>query len=293
MKRHSSFILTLLTALWLLSPLVVKSAAAAPAEAKPAEPLKSHYHLFRPVPSHRMRDLSADRPDGTESANTVDAGHFQAEISFFDFTRDKSGARTDSWAFGDLNLKVGLVSHVDLHLGFAIYNLEQTRVAGNTTTSHGFGDFTLRLKINLWGNDSGKTALALLPWITIPSYANLSSKRPETGMVIPFGWAINDRFSVGAQIGFSAQWDEPQQRYSLTVEHTAVLGVSIYGPLGAFVEYIGVANAFPGDNPYQAIFSGGITVTVGKNIMFDAATQIGLTKSADDWKIFSGMTFRI
>lgn len=273
--------------------LGTEPAAAAPAEVKPAEPPKSHYHLFRPVPRHRLRDLSADRPDGTESANTVDAGHFQAELSFFDFTRDKSGARTDTWAFGDLNLKVGLLNHVDLHLGFAVYNLEKTRLAGTTTTQHGFGDLTLRLKINLWGNDGGKTAMALLPWVTIPSYTKLSTHHPETGIVIPFAWTLNDRFSMGVQVGAAAQWDEAQDRYSLTVEHTVVLGVSIYGPLGAYVEYIGAANAFPGDNSYQGIFSGGVTVTIGKNVMLDAATQIGLTKSADDWKIFSGMTFRI
>ncbi|MEE9212565.1 MAG: hypothetical protein V3U29_07920, partial [Phycisphaeraceae bacterium] len=35
---------------------------------------KNGYHLFNPTPRHLMRDLSADRPDVTESPITVDAG---------------------------------------------------------------------------------------------------------------------------------------------------------------------------------------------------------------------------
>jgi hypothetical protein len=40
---------------------------------------KSGYHLFRPTPRELMRELSTDRPDQTESAYTVDAGHVQLE----------------------------------------------------------------------------------------------------------------------------------------------------------------------------------------------------------------------
>jgi len=126
MKRTSAGTVSVVMAV-LTMVLGTVPAFAAPGEAPQGASPKSHYHLFRPVPRHRMRELSADRPDGTESAITVDPGHFQAELSFFDFTRDKAGARTDTWAFGDLNLKLGLLSHVDLHLGFAVYNLERTR----------------------------------------------------------------------------------------------------------------------------------------------------------------------
>ncbi len=41
---------------------------------------KSRYHLFNPTPVGRMREMSTDRPDKTESPYTVDAGHFQWEM---------------------------------------------------------------------------------------------------------------------------------------------------------------------------------------------------------------------
>ena len=43
--------------------------------ADPAPADKRHYHLFNPTPRELLREMSTDRPDVTESAFTVDAGH--------------------------------------------------------------------------------------------------------------------------------------------------------------------------------------------------------------------------
>ena len=41
-----------------------------------------------PTLADDLRPLSTDRPDTTESAYTVDAGHFQFEMEMAAFTRD-------------------------------------------------------------------------------------------------------------------------------------------------------------------------------------------------------------
>ena len=61
-----------------------------PGDAPKAVTDKSQYHLFNPTPLNLMREMSTDRPDTTESAYTVDAGHYQIEMSFFDYGRDRS-----------------------------------------------------------------------------------------------------------------------------------------------------------------------------------------------------------
>src|SRR5580698_8340444 len=67
-------------------------------------PDKSIYDLFNPVPENLMRDLSPDRPDVTESPFTVDAGHYQLEMDFANFTYDKAGGTTTkTWEVGDFN----------------------------------------------------------------------------------------------------------------------------------------------------------------------------------------------
>ena len=67
--------------------VVVVVAPAAQAQTRMAAD-KSHYHLFNPTPRGQMRELSADRPDVTESPYTVDAGHVQLEMSFVDYVYD-------------------------------------------------------------------------------------------------------------------------------------------------------------------------------------------------------------
>ena len=62
-----------------------------------------------------LRELSADRPDATESPNTVEAGRFQIESSLWSYERDTvPGVRMETWVFGESNLKVGLTEDMDL-----------------------------------------------------------------------------------------------------------------------------------------------------------------------------------
>ncbi len=137
---------------------------------------KSGFHLFNPTPRNQMREMNTDRPDKTESPYTVDAGHFQLEMDLANYThdRDTSGGgdtRTDSWAIAPVNLKAGLCDSMDLQLVLETYNRVRTedRAAGTVRRQSGFGDVTVRLKKNFWGNDGGKTAFGLLPFVKLPA----------------------------------------------------------------------------------------------------------------------------
>src|SRR5262245_7783646 len=50
---------------------------------------KSGYTFFKPTPNWAMREMSLDGPGATESPFTVDAGHFQIEMSLFDYTSER------------------------------------------------------------------------------------------------------------------------------------------------------------------------------------------------------------
>jgi len=70
-KPFSTALVSLLTGLLASGSQVVCASDPAPD--------KSSFHFFNPTPRSLMRELSTDRPDKTESAYTVDAGHFQIE----------------------------------------------------------------------------------------------------------------------------------------------------------------------------------------------------------------------
>src|SRR5687767_5206236 len=82
---------------------------------------KSQYHLFNPTPRELMREMSTDRPDKTESAYTVDAGHYQIEMDVLSYAYDRynglpGNTSVESVAIAPVNLKVGIRNNADLQL---------------------------------------------------------------------------------------------------------------------------------------------------------------------------------
>ena len=254
---------------------------------------KSQYNLFNPTPAKLMRDLSADRPDGTESPYTVDAGHYQIEMSFFDYTHNNDkGVKTDSWTAFDMNLKAGLTQNMDLQMVFGTYTQEKTTEPGSAKTLNGgLGDLLLRLKINLLGNDNGKFAFGIMPMIKLPSSSSVSNDHIEGGLASMLAWNVADNWSLGFMAELDTVYNNVGDDYSYQFINTVVLGFDVVGPLGAYVEYISILDTHP-DTNYQAIFSTGLTYAIGENIQLDVGTQIGLSKAANDMNLFTGLTWR-
>lgn len=257
---------------------------------------KSGYHLFNPTPRSLMRPMSADRPDATESPVTVDAGHVQVEMSFFDYTHDdEDGVKVDAWTVFDTNVKIGLLNQVDLQLVFGAYNEEEIDPDGQSSqTRNGVGDLQLRLKVNLWGNDpkeATKTAFGIMPFVKIPTGTEVSNDKAEGGFIMMLGWDVAESWGLGFQVEIDFVYDEVDDDYDVALLHTVVLGFEVVDPLGAFVEYIGVASSDT-DSDYQAILSAGLTYTFTEDVVFDVGTQIGLSDAADDVNLFTGVTVR-
>lgn len=246
---------------------------------------KSAFSLFNPTPRALLRPLSADRPDATESPITVDAGHVQIELSFFDYTRsDHSGDVSDAWILLDTNVKLGLLNNVDLQFVFSTYTKE--------TDVDGFGDVQLRLKANLWGNDGGTTAFGVMPFVKFPTNTELSNGEFEGGLIVMLGWDAGATWGLGFQAEADLVYDPVEGEHDVEFSHTVVVGFDVVDPLAAYIEYLGVARA-EGETDYQAILSGGLTYGLNPDMVFDAGAQIGLTDLADDLKLFAGMTLRL
>lgn len=254
------------------------SALAEAGDPVPIEPSSVRHHtLFDPTPREEWRELSPDRPDTTESPITVDAGAWVVEASYFDWRRDGGG---DTYTVMATNLKVGLTDRIDLQTVFDTYTWEE---AG----AEGFGDVTLRLKYNVWGNDGGSTAFALFPFVKIPTDTAISNGEVEGGLILPFSTDLAEGIGLGLMAEFDAVHDGIDD-YDLEFVHSAVLGFDVTDRLGLFTEYVGVAG--PGD--YEAYFSGGATFSVTDDLVFDTGLQLGLNDPAEDLGVFGGFTKR-
>lgn len=244
---------------------------------------KDRFHLFNPTPRDLMRELSTDRPDTTESPYTVDAGHLQLEMSFVDYVRDGDD---DAWTIAPLNLKVGLLNDVDLQFVFDPYITVR-----NGDDADGVGDTQLRLKWNLWGNDGGDTALALMPYIRFPTASNdLGNDEYEGGLIIPLGMDIGGGWGMGLMAEFDVVYDEADDDHDLELLHTCAFGRDIAGDLGGYVEYIGIARFDGGD--YDALLGMGLTYALSADVQLDGGVNLGLTSDASDVNPFVGVSVR-
>jgi hypothetical protein len=162
---------------------------------------KNGYTLFNPTPEDKMRDFNTDRPTKSNVPYTVDAGHFQYEGDFFFHGFDNSStldSNISSWIVGNPTLKLGLLNNVDLEVSFSAYNSIQTntRSTGASNTVNGFGDVFTRLKVNLWGNDGGTTAMALIPYVKIPTAPQgIGNRFAEGGLIAPLAIALPGGFN--------------------------------------------------------------------------------------------------
>jgi len=123
-----------------------------------------------------MRELNTDRPDKTESPYTVDAGHTQVEMDLVSYSYDRrnpehEARRVQELNFLNTNFKIGLLNNLDVQIVSEnfLWVREEDLDADRADETTGVGDTTLRLKLNVWGNDGGKTAFGVMPFVTLPT----------------------------------------------------------------------------------------------------------------------------
>jgi hypothetical protein len=260
---------------------------------------KIGYHLFNPTPRELMRDMSTDRPDKTESAFTVDAGHFQLEMDLLSYAhdRDKSGGgnfRTDAYAIAPVNLKLGLLNNVDLQLVLDTYNYVRVKdqAAGTVQKMSGFGDVTTRLKVNFWGNDGGPTAFAMMPFIKVPSNQDgLGNNSIEGGVIFPLAVELPDGWGMGLMTEYDFLRNDADPGYHTSFINTITFGHDIYGALAGYVEFFSEVST-ERDSPWVGTVDLGLTYGLSDDIQLDGGVNIGVTKSADDVNPFVGLSWR-
>jgi hypothetical protein len=257
-------------------------------------PDKSQYNLIHPTPDAYLRELTPDRPDKTESPYTIDAGHFQVEMDFANFTyRKDAGTTTRAWNVAPINLKVGLFNQIDAQFIYDNYLHVRTedREAG-TTSQSGFGDFTTRLKINLWGDDGGKTAFGLLPYAKFPtSTDHLGNNAVEGGIILPLAVQLPADFELGMETASGVFRNQNDSLYHAEFINSITVGHDIIGKLGGYVEFFSNISTERGSG-WVGTADFGLNYTVSKNVQLDCGCNLGVTRAADDVNVFSGITVR-
>jgi hypothetical protein len=292
MRRLSMRILVFVTLSW--CGLICDGWAADDETNKPPAD-KSDYNLFNPTPLELMRELTPDRPDKTESPYTVDAGHFQLEMDFANFTEDNAaGVRTETWNVAPVNLKVGVLNNVDVQfiLDDYLHVRTATPALGSTTTQSGFGDFTTRVKINLWGNDGGPTAFGVMPFVKFPTNTDhLGNDAVEGGLIFPLAVKLPAGWDMGLQTEVDFLQNDANDNYHEEFDNMVTFDHRIVGKLSGYCEFFSSVSTERGAG-WVGTVDVGLEYLVTENVQLDCGCNVGITHAADDVNPFAGITVR-
>ena len=224
---------------------------------------------------------------------------FQIETDAASWTLDErnpdhADIRVRTLLFGQTNFKVGLTNWMDLQVIPQGYLDRRTSGSdfGAAETQSGFGDTTVRLKINFVGNDGGKFVLGFVSSLKLPTNSDhLGNSVYEPGFGLPFNFALPGGFTLFGQTRIDIL--DRAQRSNRRVLWSNPIGVSrtIYGPVSGYVEFY---NAVSSDDRYPWIGTAdvGLVYQVTPNFSVDVNSFFGLTRSADDVNVFVGFARR-
>ena len=241
-----------------------------------------------------LRDFNTDRPDTTESPFTVDRRHVQVELSFAEWTRDQEHLETaTSWEAAPFNVRWGITDRAEIDFITGPYGRETLREhRRNLASGSGIDNLTLRLKWNVWGNDGGRTAFALLPYVTLPTASGgRNDGHVDGGIVLPFAIALDDRWGLSAMLVADLARNQANDGYATDLVHSVSLSYAFGHSLGAYVELAGFWSTTH-DQLYRATFDAGLTLGCGKNAQFDVGFRRGISEAADDLALFTGFAYR-
>ncbi len=234
-----------------------------------------------PATAAELRPMSTDRPDATESPYSVDAGHYQFELEIAAWTRD--GGEATEYTLGELNAKYGLNASTDLQVVLPFF----THVHDGP---EGFGDVQIRVKHNLWGNDGGPNALAVMPYVKIPTAnGDLGNGDFEGGLIVPFGFDGPGGWSCGVMGEIDLKSDEDGGGHHVEGLVSATGSHDLTRCTGIFFELVGILTTESGAG-HEAYFNSGLTWALTDTLQFDGGVRVGLTGASTDFSPFLGVS---
>jgi hypothetical protein len=115
------------------------------------------------------------------------------------FNQLNGSAHTDTFLVPNPTFKLGLTNNVDVEIntpaGIGVHSFDAA--TGASTTIWGVNDVFLRTKINLWGNDGGASAFALIPFVKLPTApTGIGNGAVEEGVIAPLSVSLPKGFTV-------------------------------------------------------------------------------------------------
>lgn len=232
-----------------------------------------------------MEPVRQPRPIGPEPHPfTIEPGRFSIEYSPVYYVREREpGVRVQTWSM-PITFKLGVLQNLDVHVGFdpIIHGREDDRDSATRIITSGFGDVIVRGKYNLWGNDGDTdTALAVMPFVQIPTERIDGSRPIAFGVFMPFAWSVWEGFEIDWTPGFAGVRgiDTSRQVFEFTSDVT--FNQELAEHVTGFVEFASAITSERGQG-WVGLVGAGLTFDVTDDLVIEPAVHFGITSAAED-----------
>ena len=257
---------------------------------------KSSYTLFNPTPDAALRTFSPDRPTRSNGPLTVDAGRFQYETDLVTYTHSNTGGvSTRTFVALDPTLKVGLTRRVDLELQFNGYTNTRALDPGTGSTlsrADGAGDLVVRSKVNLFGNDGGAVAMALIPYVKLPTAARtLGNNQVEGGVIAPLSIKLPAGFVLTLVPEVDVLRNTNDSGKHVNFVGVLDLGYAVTDKLTVFAEVYGAVGT-DAHTPPAYTADAAVAYLLTETIQLDAGVNVGLNRDTPNLQLYTGISQR-
>lgn len=237
------------------------------------------------APTAQLEPIVTDRPDFTESAQTVAPGFAQVEAGQT-FTRE---AEMASFSLGEVLLRTGISSRVELRTAINSYAFQIV----NGSTTAGFEDANLGAKIALLPAPAGpswRPAVSMIAGLSVPTGgAAFRGARSHPELKLLTAWDVTDRIAFSSNLN----WGRAEYEGGIGDEWSASasVGIGLTDKVGAYVETFGFGDRF-GRWGQKAYVDGGFTYLISSAFQLDIRAGAGPSGSRGDFFTGVGLSRR-
>ena len=223
------------------------------------------------------QEMITDRPDATESPNTVPLKSVQIETGGLYVKNKDQGIETELWVYNNTLVRYGILKNFELRLAWAIsesregVNNQDLKVVAN-----GFSPLVVGAKVAITEEKGLLPDIGMMVHMLFPFLASTDYKPETTGVSFRFAFAhtINEKSGISYNLG--ARWldDSPEVAYIYSLSY----GYSICKKLSAYAELYG---NLPEDSSATHSWDTGLTYLIQNNFQIDATVGSGFTGNQD------------
>jgi hypothetical protein len=227
--------------------------------------------------------LEADRPDFTESTETVPPGSVQAEGGYT-YSREE-GATNQS--IGELLVRVPASSHAEVRVAFNSYSIER---AGGLVR-RGFEDMEIGTKVRLIEHEEPSVipSVSILALTTLPTGSRAMRNRDmQPTAKLALAWQLREWLSLNSNANYTYA-SEDGTRFSQWAG-SASFGVELTPRIQGFAEWFGTSPASLGAGRADYLDAGG-AMNLGNSFRLDARAGVN-ARAGRDYFVGFGLSHR-